>query len=115
MTKVFKLKNTQTGATISDHCWALTRQEVNRVKNTALDGTVYMQIIGTPAKVIDVEGEVYDGKLDLLRVAEQSGVILSLSNDEETWYGRITDLQEGRKIVGGRRKFTAEMTWEVGA
>lgn len=115
MTKVLIMKNTLTGATISEHCWAVTRQEVNRIVQKALDGTTYTQIIGTPSKYIDVEGEIIDSRLDLLRAAEQSAVILSLSNDEGTLYGRIESLQESRKVTNGRRKFTATLAWEAGA
>lgn len=114
MTEVMVMKNTKTGVVVSSECWAHTKQEVNRVTTTALDGTVYSQIIGTPTKIIQVEGGVYDNKLDDLRNADASGVVLSLSNSSVTWYGRILNLQEGTKIVNGRRKFSATLSWEVG-
>lgn len=115
MTKALTMKNAVTGETITEYCWAVTSQEVNRITSTALDGTVYVQVIGKPAKRIEVEGVISDDKLEALRAAEASATVMILSNDTETLYGRIVSLRERTRIVNCKRKFSAELTREVGA
>lgn len=112
MTKAYTVK-TASGKVVTPWCWAITKQQANTVVSTALDGTVYVQVIGTPRKIIEAEGVVLLGSLQLLLDAERTAEMLTLVNDENSLHGRITSFDQGRSIVNGRLKFTMEMTWEA--
>lgn len=78
-----------------------TSQNVNRVINQALDGTTYIQVIGSPTRSHSLDVYVTDDEKAKMEQAEADCNLLSATVDAGTFYGRITS-QSFKKIAGGR-------------
>lgn len=65
-------------------------QGLNRVENTALDGTYYMQIIGDPRVTYELTAYLKSSTIKTaLLDAEADGDLLSVEVARGTFYGRI--------------------------
>lgn len=67
-------------------------QGVKRIINTALDGTTYIQVIGTPSVTYQIEAYVDAGGKARLFLAEADCNLLRATVQSGTFYGRITAL-----------------------
>lgn len=65
-------------------------QDVTKVENTALDGTYYQQIIGSPREIYNVTAYVDRAGKDTLMTADANGNLLRVDAKHGTYYGRIT-------------------------
>ena len=75
-------------------------EETQQIVNTSLDGTVYIQNVGSPQK--NCVGSVYvtrDEKT-LLMSAFSGGNLMRIEVKHGTYYGRIIELSFGERLPG---------------
>lgn len=97
-----------TSAAISYHLSLESSSNITQIKTVSLDGTVYLQTIGSPQT--DYTGKVYvdrTGKA-LLEAAYANGDFLRAEVKHGTYRGRLTDLKFSDRMAGDR--FTADFT-----
>lgn len=98
------------GSTVAAYAWAHVSQDVRRVVNTALDGTVYYQTVGSATGKIKVDGVVTAAQRSALESAERNGGRLScVSGGSEIYGGLITKLEFDDEYRGLYERFEAEM------
>lgn len=108
------LKNETTGTVITDYCWISTNQDVTQVSSKALDGTVYLQIIGAPSVSIIAEIVLPVSMKPTLENSHASGALMSVGSESEKQYGRITGLSFQTKELGGLQRCTVTLAKEEG-
>lgn len=108
------LRNQTTGETITEYCWAHTSDNVNQVVNTALDGSVYIQVIGRPSTTIVAECVVNVAAKPKLESAHANADLMAVADGGSTMYGRITSLSFQNKVRGNLQRCTVTMSEEEG-
>lgn len=106
------LRNQTTGEKITEFCWTQTTPNVNQVVTTAMDGTVYIQVIGRPSKTIVAECVITTEAKAKLESAHASAALMSIADDSRMTYGRITALSFQRKVRGNMQRCTVTMMEE---
>ena len=106
------LKNETTGIVIPDYCWISSKQDVSQVESKALDGTVYLQIIGSPSVTITADIILEAEMKPTLEAAHASGALMSVGAGSAKQYGRITGLSFKNKIRGGLQRCTVTLAKE---
>ena len=74
--------------------------KVTQIKTASLDGTIYIQNIGTPET--DLTGDIYvdrDGKA-ALQSAYSNGDTMRVTLKHGTYYGRIIDIKMSNRLPG---------------
>jgi hypothetical protein len=87
--------------------------KVTQIKTAALDGTIYIQNIGTPET--DLTGDIYvdrDGKA-ALQSAYSDGDTMRVTLKHGTYYGRIIGCTFGARMAGDYFKATLTLTKEA--
>jgi hypothetical protein len=107
------LLDVTTNTELTPYAWVTPDQDVTKILNTALDGTVYLQIIGAPVKYYDVGAVISSTDREALEDAEANGDLLSLTEVDTTLYGRIVELNINPKIIGGTQTLTMRLAKEV--
>lgn len=104
-----------TGTVISRFAQFEVDQDVKQVVSRSLDGTLYIQTIGSAA--INYEGTVYvdrAGRLALLSAQERVD-LCRVDLPRGSYYGRITGLSFGNRMVGDYFAATVTLAKEVTA
>lgn len=108
------LKNGTTVLTV--YAWQKEVQHVNRAMSTALDGTQYYQVFGSPYYDINIEGVCSDAEKLLIEAAEAAGASISCVSGETALYsGRIKELKFDDRTYVGLMKFSMTLIEEAGA
>ena len=94
--------------TISNYIQFETERDVTKIVSKALDGTTYIQIIGSGST--DYVGTVYVDRAEKekLEDAYVGGNLLRIELDYGTYYGRITEKKMGKRQAANY--FEAEVT-----
>ena len=106
------LRNQTTGEHITEHCWAQTSSNVNQVVNTALDGSVYIQVIGSPSTTIVAECVIDTGAKAKLESAHARADLMAITGDGRTTYGHVTKLYFQDKVRGNMQRCTVTLMEE---
>ena len=96
-----QLKNKDTNGEITRFVSLQEKQDVIRTIHITLDGQQYIQRFGSPT--ISYELTLYvneEGKI-LLMQAEDAASLLEVQVKNGTYYGRITELKDFKKLAGG--------------
>ena len=104
-----------TSAAISYHLSLESSSNVTQIKSVSLDGTVYLQTIGSPQT--DYTGKVYvdrEGKA-LLEAAYANGDLLRAEVKHGTYHGRLTDIKFSDRNAGDTFETTITLAKEVTA
>ena len=106
------LNNATTGEQITEFCWATTQSNVNQFTATALDGSVYIQVIGSPSQTIIAECVIATGMKSVLESAHANVDLMFLSDGSETIHGRIIELEFQVDVRGGKQRCTIKLARE---
>ena len=85
---------------------------VNRITNQALDGTTYLQIVGTPT--VDFKAICWVDRVGkaAMETAEAEGSLLRLTCKHGTYYGRITSASYGERQAADWFQVTLTLAME---
>lgn len=84
---------------ISRYVQMESTSEPSRIVNYAIDGTAYVQIIGSPAVRYTAEVYVYRQGKAKLELADRNGDVLKLTVKHGIYYGRISEINFDRLSV----------------
>lgn len=107
------LRNQTTGEKITEFCWTNTTSDVTQVLTKALDGTVYIQVIGEPSKTIVAECVITTSAKPKLESAHARADLMSVTDEDgHLTYGRITALSFQNKVRGNKQRCTVTLAEE---
>ena len=107
------LRNQTTGEKITEFCWTKTTPNVNQVVTTAMDGTVYIQVIGSPSKTIVAECVITTDAKPKLESAHARADLMSVTDEDgRVTCGHITALSFQTKVRGNKQRCTVTMAEE---
>lgn len=101
-----------TGTIVTRYVSVHTSQQVNRITQTALDGTTYLQIIGSERIIYRVIAYVNAaGKVELMS-AESTAAIVFVQARDGNYYGRIISMELSERMAGGWYQATLTLAKE---
>ncbi len=104
------LINMDTSEEITRYVTFDTSQEVNRVIQTALDGSEYISLFGNPAVHYDLTLYVDDIGKERLMAAECTTALLKITVKKGEFSGRIIELSKFDRLMPGWYKVTATLS-----
>ena len=93
--------NRDTNEEITRFVSLLEKQDVIRTIHNTLDGQQYIQRIGSPTIKYELTLNVNEEGKILLMQAEDAASLLEVQVKNGTYYGRITELKDFKKLAGG--------------
>jgi uncharacterized protein (UPF0254 family) len=92
------LYNLDTSTDITPYVSVNTDQDVIKVTNRTLDGQYYVQIIGSPAALVNLDVCVDDAGKALLMQADADANLLRVTSSKGIFQGRILECGSWAKI-----------------
>lgn len=93
-----ELYNLDTGITITPYISVNTDQDLTKVTQRTLDGQYYVQIIGDPAALVNLDVYVSETGKALLMQADATANLLHVMSSKGTFQGRILERGTWEKI-----------------
>lgn len=107
------LKNADTNEEITKFVSLNEKQEVIRIIHKTLDGASHIQRIGEPSKSYELNLYVNERGKQMLMGAEDLGVLLEVTVQSGVYCGRITELKDFEKMIGGYYKIVVTLGEET--
>jgi hypothetical protein len=98
------LKNADTNEEITKFVSLNEKQDVIRIIHKTLDGAQHIQRIGEPSKSYELSLYVNEQGKQLLMLAEDTGALLEVTVQSGIYMGRIIELKDFEKMIGGYYK-----------
>ena len=86
------------------------KQDIIRTVHNTLDGQQYIQRIGTPTISYELTLYVNEQGKQLLMQAEDVASLMEVKVKNGTYYGRIIELKEFKKLVAGYYEVTTTLS-----
>lgn len=91
--------NTSTSEVVASIAKITKQIYPNVIRNTLLDGSDHIQIIGTPATRLEVEVTVTAAERELIIGAYSNGTSLTFEDNEASYTGLIYDIEPWVKLT----------------
>jgi hypothetical protein len=98
------LKNADKNEQITKFVSLNEKQEVIRIIHKTLDGASHIQRIGEPSKSYELTLYVNEQGKQMLMQVEDTGALLEVTVQSGVYSGRITELKDFEKMIGGYYK-----------
>jgi len=105
-----RLLNRDTNVNITHFVSLQEKQDVIRATHITLDGQQYIQRIGSPTIKYELTLNVNEEGKVLLMQAEDAASLLEVQVKNGTYYGRITELKDFKKLAGGYYEVLATLS-----